>query len=414
MMGRVAGRKGIAFACLFVFLAVTASIAPAADLDRYLDDDEAGAGLGQAGGGQTADPLEGLKRIFFAFNDKVYFVVLRPLARLYGAVVPHDLRVALRNVLANLATPVRVVNNLLQGKPDAAGVEVTRFLYNTTVGVGGLADAAATDFGLVAQDEDLGQTLGRYGMGPGWYFCWPFLGPSNLRDSLGLVGDLFLHPLNYFELATVAAVRSGEMVNKTSLSLGEYESFKEAALDPYVAMREAYADYRQAKIEDRHAEDAPPMQPTADTAPDAPGAALAQERSPVAWSLAPCGGQPGQQAGPVTGCYAVSVLVTIDRQRAAAVAGRLRAQGLVPRILLHERRDYTFYGVEVPVAGSFRQAKERELDLAASGFAESRVVAHGPVMARGLLAAPPRQRVDKGRPAIVLAATAKKRPGGGR
>ncbi len=402
MMGRVVGwkRGALAWCLLLSLLLVVARPAPAADLDRYLDDDLEAAGLEQAGD-QVADPLEGLNRAFFAFNDTFYFVLLKPLARLYGAVVPRDLRLCVRNFLANVATPVRVVNNLLQGKPDAAGVEVTRFLYNTTVGVGGLADAAATDFGLVVQDEDLGQTFGRYGMGPGWYFCWPFLGPSNLRDSLGLVGDLFLHPLNYLDLAAAAAVRSGEMVNRTSLSLGEYESFKEAALDPYVAMREAYDDYRRAKIEDRHADDGPPpMQPTARAVPAGGGPSrAAAPPAAVAASLPPG--------------YAVAVLATIDRQRAEAVAARLRDSGSAARVVLHPRGDYLFYGVEVPVAGSFRQAKEREMALAAGGFPESRVVAHGRA-GRELPAIASRRgaAAGKGRMVMVLAATAKRRPGG--
>jgi len=332
--------------CGVAVLAVTGRGLAAADLDRYLDDEDIETAMVQEEAAMT-DPLEGVNRLFFAFNDKLYFVVLKPLARLYGAMVPRDLRLCVRNFFVNLAAPVRMVNSFLQGKLRDSGVELVRFAYNTTVGVGGLADAAATDLGLTLRDEDLGQTLGRYGARPGWYFCWPFLGPSSLRDSIGLVGDFFLNPLNYLDVLAVVAARSGEMVNHTSLTVGEYESFKEAALDPYVAMRQAYQEYRRAKVEDRHADDAPPMQPTAAT-----------ERRSFA----------------VAG-YAVSVSVTIDRRRAEVLATRLREHAVEPRIVVHDRGDYVFYGVEVPVNGSFRRAKKRELALAALGFTESRVVA---------------------------------------
>ena len=98
--------------------------------------------------------------------------------------------------------------------------------------------------------EDFRQTLGSYGIGNGFYILWPFLGPSSLRDTVGLVGDSFLNPVNYIrDGATLIGVRVFNQVNDLSLHLGEYEDMKAAALDPYTALRDAYAQYMKAHIE---------------------------------------------------------------------------------------------------------------------------------------------------------------------
>ncbi len=212
--------------------------------DEWLDDGELG----------IADPLEPVNRLFFHFNDKLYYLLLKPVATLYSHVVAKDIRICVRNVFDNLLAPVRVANNLLQGKGKESVVETQRFVINSTLGILGCGDVAKSEFGLVARDEDLGQTLGYYGSGPGFYINWPFLGPSNVRDTIGLIGDGFLDPISYVtdgELWSIAAVRSGKMVNKISLSLGDYELFTETALDPYAAVRDAYTQYRQGRIDDK-------------------------------------------------------------------------------------------------------------------------------------------------------------------
>ncbi|MBW1731982.1 MAG: VacJ family lipoprotein [Deltaproteobacteria bacterium] len=197
------------------------------------------------------DPLEPINRIFFVFNDKLYFWFLRPVARGYKKVVPERARVGVRNFFSNLLTPIRLVNCLLQGKFKAAGTETLRFIINSTVGFLGLEDVAKKEGHLSRQDEDLGQSLGVWGLGPGIYINWPILGPSSLRDSLGLIGDAFLDPINYAVTRTKynIAVRGYDKVNKTSLTLGDYESLKKSAIDPYVAVRDAYFQYRKSQIE---------------------------------------------------------------------------------------------------------------------------------------------------------------------
>ena len=146
--------------------------------------------------------------------------------------------------------PIRAVNCLLQGKFIGFGTELLRFLVNSTVGMLGLMDPAQTALKLEKQDEDFGQTLGLYGLGPGFFITWPVLGPSSFRGTVGFVGDLYLDPVAWvsIDLGEWLIITGYEMVNTTSLSLGEYEALKKAALDPYVALRDAYFQYRQNKI----------------------------------------------------------------------------------------------------------------------------------------------------------------------
>ena len=196
-----------------------------------------------------ADPLEPVNRFFFQFNDKLYFWVFKPVAQGYAAIVPEPLRISVKNVFNNISTPVRVVNSLLQMKVKAAGKEMLRFGINTTVGMLGLYDAAKTEMDISMSDEDLGQTLGVWGMGPVMYINWPFLGPSTVRDSLGLAGDSFLEPLDYVHpFVPRMAVRTGGKINNLSLSIGDYEGIKKDALDPYEAIKDIYIQYRKNKI----------------------------------------------------------------------------------------------------------------------------------------------------------------------
>ena len=200
-----------------------------------------------------ADPLEPFNRAMYHFNDKLYFWVLKPVARGYGKVVPEVARIGVRNFFSNIASPIRIVNCVLQAKFVGAVKELGRFAINTVWGIGGLMDLASDNaVNLPKQDADFGQTLGVYGLGQGFYIHWPILGPSSPRDTVGMIGDAFLHPFTYFNETRVLYVWIGikvvETVNTTSLSIGDYESLKDAAVDPYVAIRDAYVQYRLKKI----------------------------------------------------------------------------------------------------------------------------------------------------------------------
>lgn len=222
----------------------------ATEQDDFFAEDNWSAEAGMSGGAAMADPLEPLNRFFFQFNDKLYFWLLKPVSKIYGRLLAKEIRSSFRNAFDNLLAPVRVANNLLQGKFRGAGVETVRFVVNSTVGIYGLADAARKEFDLAPHDEDLGQTFGVYGVGPGFYINWPVLGPSSLRDSLGQAGDAFLEPFAYLsgDQAVAAAAFGVKKINQISLTPGDYELFVDTALDPYAAVRDAYQQYRQGKV----------------------------------------------------------------------------------------------------------------------------------------------------------------------
>ncbi len=197
-----------------------------------------------------ADPLEPFNRAMFQFNDKLYFWVMKPVAQGYSKVVPEKARVSVSNFYTNLSFPIRFVNSLLQANFEGAASELGRFIINTVWGIGGLLDPAASkEIDLKKQKADLGQTLGVYGVGQGFYIHWPVFGPSTPRDTVGMVGDTFLYPSVYFGAWEVwAGSRVIERTNDASLHIGDYETLIEAAIDPYVAVRDAYVQYRLKMI----------------------------------------------------------------------------------------------------------------------------------------------------------------------
>ena len=198
---------------------------------------------------RVADPLKPWNKLMYHVNDKLYFWVLKPVSKAWRAVIPEPARVSVSNFFTNIAAPVRVTSAFLQGKPDVAGNEMARFLVNSTVGVLGLFDPASKYENLALAEEDLGQTLGVWGMGEGIYIVWPLLGPSTLRDSIGAVGEFFMNPFFYVDPSEISyATRAVDTVNSTSFKIGDYESFKKMALDPYAAMKNAYIQMRNAAI----------------------------------------------------------------------------------------------------------------------------------------------------------------------
>ena len=202
---------------------------------------------------RIADPIEPWNRAMYHVNDKLYFWLLKPAAKGYKYVVPEDFRGLFSNFYRNLRAPIRIVNNFLQGKPGYSGIELAKFLINSTVGVGGLRDCATECFGINGRDADFGQTLGKYGVGFGFYVVWPLLGPSSPRDTIGWIGDWLLRPQSYVSSEWISPEGVGlyvhEKVNDTSFHIGDYEAIKGAAIDPYVAMRDAYVQYRKKLIE---------------------------------------------------------------------------------------------------------------------------------------------------------------------
>jgi phospholipid-binding lipoprotein MlaA len=320
------------------------------DDDDFLDDEPEVC--------ETCDPLEPVNRFFFHFNDKLYFWALKPVAKGYGATVPEVIRDSIKRAFKNLLMPVRLVNNLLQGNFKGSGIELSRFLINSTVGVLGMADPAREKFDLQAHDEDLGQTLGTYGIGNGIYICWPFFGPSTLRDTVGLLGDSFYNPMSYLYMTDApagVATYAGRQVNNTSLAIGDYESFVESAFDPYVALRDAYIQYRRNKIEN------------SDNQHDSPIAAFSnKDEKKVSENSRKK--QFNEQK------FSIQVGSYLDSVEAEELVQRLQGKYKDVTMVEFNRGDYSFYGVQIPVKGDFVTAKLVENDMSGSDFPEAFVV----------------------------------------
>jgi phospholipid-binding lipoprotein MlaA len=211
------------------------------DDEEYMDEAEPPVSI--------ADPLSGLNRALFQFNDKLYFWALKPIAQGYKAVIPTPVRQGVQNFFHNLGAPVRIVNCFLQGKMGAAASEMCRFVYDTTFGILGFWDPAKDYPHLNPPEEDFGQTLGLFGVGNGIYLVLPFLGPSTLRDTVGLGGDYFLTPTAYIDPAALAwSLKAEDSVNDLSFRIGQYEELKDAAIEPYTSFKDGYIQYRNKKI----------------------------------------------------------------------------------------------------------------------------------------------------------------------
>jgi phospholipid-binding lipoprotein MlaA len=198
------------------------------------------------------DPLEPLNRGMFFVNDGIDTLVLRPAAEAYRIFLPPEVRTAIRNVLANLRTPVILVNDALQGETQRFGTTLGRFVINTTIGLGGIMDRA-TDFGLLGHTEDFGQTLAVWGVPEGPYLFIPVLGPSNPRDLTGFGVDIAANPLTWItgndNVDAVLITRNGLNVVDTREGLIEpLDALRQGSLDPYAALRSAYRQRRAVEI----------------------------------------------------------------------------------------------------------------------------------------------------------------------
>ncbi len=220
------------------------------------------------GAGEEYDPWEPMNVNVFEFNRQVDRFVLKPVAKGYNFVMPDLVQVGISNIFSNLRFAPRFFNNVFQGKLKGAGIEVGRFLINSTVGLVGFFDLAK-HVDLVTPEEDMGQTLGFYGVKPGPYLVLPFLQPYTVRDLVGYVGDMFLNPINWLvvpiiEVEGVPSViaheddltstliqlgaRVAEIVNERSRNLETYQGVEEATLDLYTAVRNGYLQKRAQAI----------------------------------------------------------------------------------------------------------------------------------------------------------------------
>ena len=222
------------------------------------------------GAGEEYDPWEPMNANIFEFNRQVDRFVLKPVAKGYNFVMPDLVQVGISNIFSNLRFAPRFLNNVFQGKLKGAGIELGRFLINSTVGLAGFFDLAK-DVDLVTSEEDMGQTLGFYGVKPGPYLVLPLLPPFTVRDFVGYVGDVFLNPINWLvvpiiEVNNVPSViahrnrmtssiiqtgsRVGEVINERSRNLEKFQGVEEATLDLYAAVRNAYLQNRARAIQE--------------------------------------------------------------------------------------------------------------------------------------------------------------------
>jgi len=237
------------FSCIFLFASeTTASSYANDDFDAEFNDTQ---------NQELFDPLSSYNESMTTFNDSFYEYILKPTAEGYAFIVPQQARNGISNFFDNLLFPIRFANNLLQLKFFNAIEESERFMINSTMGILGFRDLADEELGIKAHDEDLGQTLGYYGLGSGFHIVLPFLGPSNVRDLVGLSGDMWLNPINYFEARHLNLLKNQEQalattafftINETSLHVKEYAQLKKDAIKLYPFMRSLYESRRNKLI----------------------------------------------------------------------------------------------------------------------------------------------------------------------
>ncbi|HVY17502.1 MAG TPA: VacJ family lipoprotein [Rhodopila sp.] len=238
-----APRRLFCLLALGVLLAGCATKPPASDPDALADYE------------QTNDPLEPTNRVFYAINNGLDTVILRPLALGYRYAVPEPVRNGIHNMLSNLGTPVQLANDMMEGKPRRAGDTVMRFVINTTVGVVGFFDVA-TKWGYPNHDADFGMTLASWGVPEGPFLFLPILGPSDPRDAAGFGVDIALDPFTWVgnpRDSTITALnwtRFGlNAIDTRERVEDSLQSIKKTALDPYATFRSLYRQHRHAQIE---------------------------------------------------------------------------------------------------------------------------------------------------------------------
>ena len=198
------------------------------------------------------DPWEGANRLIFRFNDTVDTYALKPLAQGYQYITPQFVEDGVHNFFQNIGDVKNLANNVLQGKPAAAGVDTARLIFNTTFGLLGFIDVG-TKMGLQRSDEDFGQTLGRWGVPSGPYVVLPLLGPSTVRDAVAKYPDTYTGPYPYMNDMSARNTMFGINIVDTRASLLSAERLITG--DKYIFIRNAYLQNREFKVQDGNVKD---------------------------------------------------------------------------------------------------------------------------------------------------------------
>lgn len=200
------------------------------------------------------DPLEPMNRFFFDINARLDRHAALPAASFYSDNVPGDVRGSIHNVLSNLGGPVTAVNDVLEIDFTNAGIALSRFVVNSTLGVAGIFDVA-TDWGLPERPRDFGETLGTYGVPAGPYLVLPLRGPSSLRDFGGGYVDGYLSPLRFARYngsTYVGLVRSSlGSVDSRAQNIVTFRDIERSSVDYYATLRTYYLQRRARQIEDK-------------------------------------------------------------------------------------------------------------------------------------------------------------------
>ncbi len=209
------------------------------------------SGCAHAPAEEPRDPLEPVNRVVYKFNDTADRYILHPVAKEYVAIAPQPIRTGVNNFLSNLTYPKTIVNDLFQAKFTQSAADLCRLLLNSTAGIGGILDVA-TDTGLPKHNEDFGQTLGRWGIGEGWYLMLPLFGPSTTRDAIGLLVDRPTNPTFWLDGDHDWLTWSISAVSAVNLraNLLDADNILEQQLDRYLFIRTAYLQQRQSSIYD--------------------------------------------------------------------------------------------------------------------------------------------------------------------
>lgn len=196
-----------------------------------------------------SDPLESMNRGLYSANTAIDNVSTKPLAKAYRKVIPAPARQGISNFFQNLLAPRSVINNLLQGKPKDSLTELSRFIVNSTIGVGGIFDIA-TASGLPERREDFGQTAAVWGVPDGPYVMLPLLGPKTLRDALLTPADIFANPMQHYENTSVRDKLQVIRIIDIRYRLFPAEKLLEDSKDPYLTTRESYLQNREFEVFD--------------------------------------------------------------------------------------------------------------------------------------------------------------------
>jgi phospholipid-binding lipoprotein MlaA len=200
------------------------------------------------------DPLERFNRSMFVVNDALDRAVARPVAKAYVKVTPRFVRTGIGNVFNNLNTLGTAVNDALQGKMRQAGRDSARFLMNSTLGLGGLFDPASAA-GLELNDEDFGQTFGKWGVKPGPYLMLPLMGPSTLRDAFTRLADQYTYPVTYLGDESTRYIIRGVSLVDTRADLLDLDEQIDRSYDRYAFIRNAWLQRREFQVTDGDIED---------------------------------------------------------------------------------------------------------------------------------------------------------------